>query len=154
MKTLSSEVLAALGGKTLVTAESITGGGIGAELTAISGSSAVYKGGVICYTDWVKQTVLGVPEWALQKYGAVSAPVAAAMASGVRNLLQADVAVSVTGLAGPGGDDFGNPVGTVFIGYDDGAHGEVRCCAFSGSREEIRNQTIEQALQLVLAHNK
>ena len=154
MKKLSCEVLSALQGKTLVTAESLTGGGIGAELTAISGSSAVYKGGVISYTDAVKKSVLGVPEWALRAYGAVSAPVAATMASGVRELLHADVAVSVTGLAGPGGDDYGNPVGTVFIGYDDGEHGEVRCYAFSGSREEIRNQTIEEALKLILSNCK
>lgn len=154
MKTLSCEVLAALKGRTLVTAESITGGGIGAQLTAISGSSEVYKGGVISYTDAVKETILGVPRWALQQYGAVSAPVAAAMASGVRELLKADVAVSVTGLAGPGGDDFGNPVGTVYIGYDDGERGEVRCCSFTGSREEIRNQTIETALNLILSYCK
>lgn len=154
MKTLSSEVLAALTGKTLVTAESLTGGGIGARLTAISGSSAVYKGGVISYTDWVKQTVLGVPGEILRQHGAVSAPTAAAMASGVRALLRADVAVSVTGLAGPGGDDFGNPVGTVFIGYEDGQASEVRNYVFSGDREAIRSQTVDAALKLVLDHCK
>lgn len=147
------EVLTALQGKTLVTAESLTGGGIGAALTAVPGSSEVYKGGVICYTDWVKQNVLEVPAEILEKYGAVSQWTAGYMASGVRKLLQADVAVSVTGLAGPGGDDFGNPVGRVFIGYEDGKTAKVISCLFSGSREEIRNQTIEAALRLILANN-
>ena len=154
MKNLSSEVLTALTGKTLVTAESLTDGGIGAALTAISGSSAVYKGGVISYTNEVKHSILGVPEEMLAHYGAVSAPVAQAMASGVRKLLRADVAVSVTGLAGPGGDDFGNPVGTVYIGYDDGTNATVCHHCFTGSREEIRNRTIEEALKLILSQQK
>lgn len=151
MKTaLSSEVIHRLQGKTLATAESITGGGIGAALTSVSGSSAVYKGGVISYTNQVKETVLGVDAGILDTCGAVSAPVAEAMARGVRKLLQADVAVSVTGLAGPGGDDYGNPVGTVFIGYCDDRINCVRQCLFSGTREEIRMQTIQTALELIL----
>ena len=113
---LCCEVLERLSGKTLVTAESLTGGGIGAALTAVPGSSQVYKGGVISYTNWVKKNILGVPGEILETYGAVSAQTAQAMAWGVRELLKADVAVAVTGLAGPGGDEFGNPVGTVFIG--------------------------------------
>ena len=150
MMHLCCDVLKALQGKTLVTAESCTGGGIGAALTAVSGSSAVYKGGIISYTNWVKENMLGVDANVLQKEGAVSAPVAEAMAKGVRNRLQADVAVSVTGLAGPSGDDFGNPVGTVFIGYCD-----EKCCLscrflFSGDRESVRQQAIEEALKLVL----
>lgn len=147
---LCSDVLKALAGKTLVTAESLTGGGIGAALTAIPGSSEVYKGGVISYTDWVKHNVLGVREEDLNQYGAVSQSVAEQMASGVRALLKADVAVSVTGLAGPGGDEYGNPVGTVFIGYQDDRHTVVRHCLFQGSREEVRTQTIEAALRLIL----
>jgi len=150
MMTISSKVIAVLKGKTLVTAESLTGGGIGSALTAVSGSSAVYKGGIISYTNWVKETILGVEGALLENHGAVSAPVAKAMAEGVRKLLQADVAVSVTGLAGPGGDEFGNPVGTVFIGYADGHQSRVKHCLFSGDREEIRNQTIETALNLIL----
>lgn len=150
MTNLCSEVLTLLTGRSLVTAESLTGGGIGAALTAIPGSSEVYKGGVISYTDWVKHNALGVREEDLQKYGAVSEPVARQMAQGVRRLLKADVAVSVTGLAGPGGDEYGNPVGTVFIGYADEGHTEVRECHFLGSREEVRNQTIAAALNLIL----
>lgn len=146
------EVLEKLKGKTLVTAESLTGGGIGAALTAIPGSSEVYKGGVICYTNWVKEHVLGVPGEILEKYGAVSTWTAGFMLN-VRKRLQADVAVSVTGLAGPGGDEFGHPVGTVFIGYEDSRTSKVIACQFSGTREEIRNQTIEAALELILDNN-
>ncbi len=150
MTSLCCKVLKALAGKTLVTAESLTGGGIGAALTAIPGSSEVYKGGIISYTDWVKANLLGVPEETLTQYGAVSAPVAEAMASGARKRLQADIAVSVTGLAGPGGDDYGNPVGTVFIGYSDANQTQVRHYRFSGTREEVRQQTVKAALELVL----
>ena len=153
MMKLCSNVLEALAGKTLVTAESITGGGIGAALTAVSGSSVVYKGGVISYTNWVKESVLGVAHETLQTHGAVSAPVAEAMAKGARKALAADVAVSVTGLAGPSGDEFGNPVGTVFIGYADDTTCFARSCFFTGSREEIRSQTVEAALNLVLEQN-
>lgn len=150
MMKLGYDVLEALRGRTLVTAESLTGGGIGYFLTAIPGSSEVYKGGIISYTDWVKENVLGVPGELLESLGAVSGPVAEAMAVGARERLQADVAVSVTGLAGPGGDEFGNPVGTVFIGYADGITTTVKHCLFYGNREEIRNQTIEAALKLIL----
>ena len=147
---LCSEVLLALAGKTLVTAESLTGGGIGAALTAVPGASAVFKGGIISYTDEVKRGVLGVPAAYLATFGAVSAQVAEAMALGAMELMQADVAVSVTGLAGPTGDEFGNPVGTVFIGYCSKTIGFSRAYHFSGDRESIRNQTIEAALQLIL----
>ena len=153
MTKLCCEVLSALAGKTLVTAESCTGGGIGAALTGISGSSKVYKGGIISYTNWVKQHLLGVDEALLNDVGAVSAPVAEAMARGAREALQADVAVSVTGLAGPDGDEFGNPVGTVYIGYCD----EKTCLSerylFEGSREEIRTAAVRAALRLVLEQN-
>ena len=155
MKTsLCCDVLKALKGKTLVTAESLTGGGIGAAITGVSGASEVYKGGIISYTNEVKHKVLGVPEEILVRCGAVSVPVAAAMASGARALLKADAAVSVTGLAGPGGDEYGNPVGTVFIGYEDAKQAEVRHFVFSGTREEVRNQTIEAALRMILEHNR
>lgn len=154
MMSLCCEVLERLSGKTLVTAESLTGGGIGAALTGVPGSSEVYKGGVISYTNWVKENILGVPGEVLETYGAVSAQTAQAMARGVRELLKADVAVAVTGLAGPGGDEFGNPVGTVFIGYQDGKTARVIGCHFTGTREEIRNQTIDRALKLVLESAK
>ena len=153
MMKLCSDVLAALAGKTLVTAETHTGGGIGAALTAVSGASAVYKGGVISYTNEVKHGVLGVPEEILETRGAVSAPVAEAMACGVRKLLDADVAVSVTGLAGPGGDEFGNPVGRVYIGYADKKRSTTREFTFEGDRDAVRRQAVEEALKLILVYN-
>ena len=106
-------------------------------MTTVSGSSEVYKGGIICYTNWVKETVLGVPAEVLKEHGAVSEQTAGFMVSGVRKLLAADVAVAVTGLAGPGGDEYGNPVGTVFIGYEDTQRSVVKKYAFEGDREEV-----------------
>ena len=150
MTHLICDVLNALTGKTLVTAESLTGGGIGSALTAIPGSSKVYKGGIIAYTNWVKQNLLGVDENVLSRYGAVSTPVAQAMAEGARKRLQADVAVSVTGLAGPEGDEYGNPVGTVFIGYCDAEKSYVQEFYFSGDREGVRQETIRNALEIIL----
>ena len=149
MTSLCSEVLNALKGKTLVTAESLTGGGIGAALTAIPGSSEVYKGGIICYTNWVKQNILGVPEDLLETHGAVSLPVAQAMAEGAKKLLSADVAVSVTGLAGPGGGTEQIPVGTVYIGCDVKGKVTVREYHFSGNRSKIRENATAAALILM-----
>ena len=151
---LSSKVIEVLQGKTIATAESCTGGGIGAALTAVPGSSAVYKGGVISYTNEIKREILCVPaEW-LDKYGAVSPWVAMEMASGVRGLLHTDVAVSVTGLAGPGGDEYGHPVGTVYIAYEDRERNGVHHYHFEGDREAVRNQAIEAALKLILLYNE
>ena len=153
MTSLCCKVLEALAGKTLATAESCTGGGIGAALTAIPGSSAVYKGGIISYTNWVKHNLLGVDQHLLDALGAVSAPVAEAMAKGAREAIQADIAVSVTGLAGPGGDEFGNPVGLVFIGYSDAGKTLSRRFLFPGSREEIRQAACREALKFILDNN-
>ena len=149
----SCDVIRLLQGKTLVTAESLTGGGIGAALTAVSGSSTVYKGGIISYTDEIKGNILGVSGDSLKSYGAVSTQVAGEMVSGVRKLMRADIAVAVTGLAGPGCNEYGNPVGTVFIGYEDVKHHVVNRYHFTGDREAIRNRTIETALELILQYN-
>ena len=151
---LAESVLQMLQGRTLVTAESCTGGGIGQLLTAVPGSSAVYKGGIISYTNEIKQRLLMVPEDLLIRVGAVSAPVAEAMAQGARQQLNADFAVSVTGLAGPGGDEFGNPVGTVFVGYADES-----CCIskefhFRGNRQAVRDQAVYAALSLLVEQNR
>ena len=105
-------------GLTFATAESCTGGQIAQRITAIPGSSAVYRGGVVSYWSSVKADVLGVPQDLLDEYGAVSEPVARAMAQGARRITGADLAVSVTGVAGPDCDERGNPVGLVFIGLD------------------------------------
>lgn len=150
MMTLCSEVLKTLRGKTLVTAESLTGGGIGAWLTSVSGASEVYKGGVISYTNEVKHELLGVSSQTLKVHGAVSVQTAEEMAIGARRLLKADIAVSVTGLAGPGGDAYGNPVGTVCIGYCDSNESFAVKHHFEGDREAVRQQTIKAALELVL----
>ena len=153
-QSLSAKVLTALAGKRLATAESLTGGGIGAAITSVSGASAVFAGGIISYTNEVKNKVLGVPAEDLRRYGAVSAPVAKAMAEGAVRVLEADVAVAVTGLAGPDGDEYGNPVGTVFIGYGDENTAFAREYHFSGDRAQVREQTIEAALRLILEMNQ
>ena len=152
-RNLSAKVLTLLAGKRLATAESLTGGGIGQAITSVSGASAVFAGGIISYTNEVKHKVLKVPTNFLETLGAVSKPVAEYMAVGARRILNADVAVSVTGLAGPDGDEFGNPVGTVFIGYADRQYLFAREYHFCGNREEIREQTICAALELVLEMN-
>ena len=153
-QSLSAKVLKALAGKKLATAESLTGGGIGAAITSVSGASKVYAGGIISYTNEVKHKVLGVPVEILDTCGAVSAPVAKAMAEGARRVTGADAAVSVTGLAGPDGDEFGNPVGTVFIGYADEKTAFAREYHFDGDRADVREQTICAALSLVLEQNQ
>lgn len=150
MTRLCCDVLKALEGKTLATAESCTGGMIGAMLTSVPGASKVYKGGIISYWSEVKQELLGVDEDDLKNLGPVSMQVASSMAEGARKALQADVAVSVTGLAGPDGDEYGRPVGTVFIGFCNGAKTLAKQYRFSGGREEVRRQAAEAALQLIL----
>ena len=152
-RNLSAKVLTALADKRLATAESLTGGGIGAAITSVSGASKVYAGGIISYSNEVKHRVLKVPTKFLETLGPVSKPVAEYMAADARGILKADVAVSVTGLAGPDGDEFGNPVGTVFIGYADEKTAFAREYHFDGDREEIREQTICAALKLVLEQN-
>ena len=144
------EVISHLQGKTLATAESCTGGLIGTQLTAVPGASNVYRGGIISYCNEIKHRLLNVPQEMLEQFGAVSAPVAEAMAFGARKALQADIAVSVTGLAGPAGDDFGNPVGTVFIGYADAKRCLSRQFLFTGDRDEVRHQAADAALKLIL----
>ena len=154
MTKAATDVIRTLQGKTLCTAESCTGGLIGGALTAVSGASNVYKGGIVSYTNEVKHKLLDVDAGLLEREGAVSAPVAEAMAIGARCALDADIAVSVTGLAGPGGDEFGNPVGTVFIGYADESVVVSRHFLFEGDREEVRAQAVDAALALILEYNQ
>ena len=142
-----------LQGKTLATAESCTGGGVGASITAVSGSSAVYKGGIVSYQNEIKRDLLGVSEKDLMELGPVSGPVAEQMAKGARKALQADVAVSVTGLAGPGGDAYGNLIGTVYIGYADALGSCYDCYHFTGDRESVRTQAIKSALKKIIEKN-
>ena len=152
MTHLICELFEALNGRTLATAESCTGGMIGEQITAVSGSSKVYKGGIISYTNEIKTALLGVDAQLLEREGAVSASVAKAMAEGARRALRADAAISVTGLAGPSGDDRGTPVGTVYIGYADERGTEAVCFRFDGNREAVRTQAAWAALKLAIKH--
>ena len=137
-------------GKTFAAAESCTGGLIGKRITDLAGASQVFRGGVVSYTDGVKAGVLGVSEALLREKGAVSAEVARAMAEGVRRVCGSDIGVSVTGLAGPGGDDYGNSVGTVYIALADERETLVRRCDFgSRSRERIRAHSANTAFDLL-----
>ena len=151
---ISFDILSLLNKKTVATAESCTGGGIGAALTSVPGISRIYKGGVVTYTDEVKANLLNIDQGLIGEYGAVSAQVAEAMADRVRALLGADIGVSVTGLAGPDGDDRGNPVGTVFVGYADDSVCISKEFHFLGDRESVRLQAVEQALNLIQDMNK
>ncbi|MBR1781280.1 MAG: competence/damage-inducible protein A [Oscillospiraceae bacterium] len=136
-------------GKTLATAESCTGGMIAARLTEIPGISAAFRGGIVCYTDAVKRSAVGVPEALLEEYGAVSRPVCASLAECVRARLNADLGVGVTGLAGPDGDERGNPVGLIFVGLSDGKQTWVRELHLNTSRGRNRNMACHHAFDMV-----
>ena len=136
---------------TCATAESCTGGGVGFAITAVPGSSAVFWGGIISYDNSVKHGVLGVPEEALATKGAVSSECAAAMAEGARRCLKTDLAVSITGIAGPGGGSADKPVGLVWFGVASKAGTITDKKVFSGGRETVRAAAIEHALSLLLA---
>ncbi|MEP6591253.1 MAG: competence/damage-inducible protein A [Gemmatimonadota bacterium] len=133
-------------GKTLAVAESCTGGMLGQRLTAIEGASDVFLGGVLSYADAAKTALLGVPEGMITRQGAVSEAVAEAMVTGVQLRLAADVAVSITGVAGPGGGSEEKPVGTVWIATCwDGTVASTRY-HFSGNRREVRERAVQAAL--------
>ena len=136
-------------GLTLAVAESCTGGLIGGRLTAVRGSSDYFPGGVIAYANRVKVALLGVREETLAKEGAVSEAVARQMAEGARRRLRSDLAVSVTGVAGPAGGTIRKPVGLVFIGVSCQYGTIVRKHQFSGGRATIRRATVEAALSEV-----
>ena len=137
-------------GLTLGCAESCTGGLIAKRLTDIPGASAVFKGGVVSYTNEVKRNVLQVPEELLEQYGAVSSQVAAAMAQGARQALGCDIALSSTGVAGPDRDDRGNEVGVMFaaIATPDGVHVRPLRLGARPMRERLRIQTASHAFDL------
>ena len=135
---------------TCATAESCTGGGVGYAITGVSGSSAVFWGGVISYDNSVKRNLLGVPEDVFLTQGAVSSECAAAMAEGVRRLLDTDLAVSLTGIAGPGGGSAEKPVGLVWFGIASAKGVTTEKVVFPGGRETVRRAAIEHALNLLL----
>lgn len=138
-------------GLTCVTAESCTGGGVGAAITAVPGSSAVFLGGVISYANAVKQGVLGVSPTTLATVGAVSSETAAQMADGARRLLKADLAVSVTGIAGPDGGSAAKPVGLVWFGLATAAGVRTEKAIFAGDRAAVRAQAVTHALGMLTA---
>jgi nicotinamide-nucleotide amidase len=135
--------------KILALAESCTGGAIAQRITSVPGSSAFFRGGVVAYSNSIKEQVLGVDPKLIQTYGAVSEEVAKAMAQGALKLMQADVAVAVTGIAGPEGGTDQKPVGTVFIAFAD----QQQCFAqqFQFGNERLRNieWTVQSALSML-----
>jgi nicotinamide-nucleotide amidase len=136
-------------GLSLATAESCTGGMVAQRLTSVPGSSQVFLGGIVAYADEMKSSELGVPAEVLERHGAVSVETAAAMAAGARERLGADVAVSVTGIAGPGGGSEEKPVGLVYL-HASGPDGERSVdFVFPGDRESIRRRAAVTALHLV-----
>ena len=136
-------------GSTCATAESLTGGLIGAHLTAVPGASRSYRGGVIAYATDTKADVLGVPRDLLAEHGAVHPDVAEHMALGVRRVMGADFGVAVTGVAGPDPQD-GQPVGTVYVAVaTPQEQTRIHRFRFTGDRAGIRYRTVEGALSLL-----
>lgn len=144
-------------GLTFAAAESCTGGLIAKRITDLPGASAVFRGGVVSYTNAVKRDVLGVPQQLLDEHGAVSGEVAKAMAEGALRITGADLAVSVTGVAGPDKDDRGNEVGTVYFGVacDKFSVWSLTPFQFFESRNSIRSAAADMAFhQLLLCAEK
>ena len=131
------------------TAESCTGGMIASAITDVPGSSTIFGYGMVTYSNEAKRTILGVKKETLDRVGAVSEETAFEMARGLKRVSDADVAVSVTGIAGPGGGSEQKPVGLVYMGLAKGEEIFVKKNLFSGSRDEIRRQTVETALNFV-----
>jgi nicotinamide-nucleotide amidase len=134
-------------GKTVAVAESCTGGLLGGAITSIPGSSLYFSGGVVTYANSAKISLLGVPPDLVAARGAVSREVALAMAEGVLSLFRADLAIAVTGVAGPGGGSRGKPVGTVWVAVV--ALGGVRYAhrfRFPGGRAAVRRETVRASL--------
>ena len=134
--------------RTIATAESLTGGGVGAALTAVPGSSRAYVGGVVAYATRVKVELLDIPPALVEEHGVVSEQCARAMAQGVRRLLGADVGVATTGVAGPDRQE-DQPAGRVFVAVADEAGDEVRGLLLPGDRDAVRASAGEAALDLV-----
>lgn len=135
-------------GLSLACAESCTGGLVSAALTGVPGASAVFSGGVVSYSNEAKRDLLGVPSDTLSAHGAVSAETAACMAEGARRVLRADIAISVTGIAGPGGGTVDKPVGLVWFGLDGPIRTQERF-RFPGQRDAVRQRAVVQALLLL-----
>ena len=138
-------------GLTLATAESCTGGTIASQLTAQAGASAYFKGGVVAYSNEVKECALGVQHSTLEAHGAVSEETAREMAEGVRKRLGADLAIATTGIAGPDGGTKEKPVGTVWIAVADATHTEAQLLSFPGRRRQQNiDRTVNQAFSMLM----
>jgi PncC family amidohydrolase len=137
-------------GLTVATAESCTGGLVAHAITEIAGSSSYFRGGFVTYADDVKRDQLGVAQELLAAHGAVSAQVARAMAEGARARLGADLAVAVTGIAGPGGGSAEKPVGLTYVGVADDAGVDVRRYQWTGDRAANKRDSAVAALDLLL----
>jgi PncC family amidohydrolase len=137
-------------GLTLATAESCTGGLIGHVLTEVPGSSDYYLGGLVSYSDALKRNELGIPAETLTKHGAVSAQTAVAMAEGARKRYQVDVAIAVTGIAGPSGGSAAKPVGLTYVAVADKDGHEVRRHQWSGARHANKVASAGAALTLLI----
>lgn len=136
-------------GTTIGCAESLTGGLIAGALTAIPGSSQVVHGAIVSYVNDIKHRELGVNAEVLKTEGAVCEAVARQMAEGARKNLDVDIAVAVTGIAGPGGEEPGKPVGTVWAAVSTQNSCETMCFHFEGNREEVRSATVREALRMI-----
>jgi nicotinamide-nucleotide amidase len=134
--------------QTLATAESLTGGLLGAAITAIPGASSVYRGGIVAYATELKAVLLGVPADLLARHGPVHPGVAAAMAAGARDRLGATWGLATTGVAGPEAVD-GHPPGTVHIAVSAGAAPVTRSLALPGGRDQVRHETVGEVLRLL-----
>ena len=137
-------------GRRVATVESCTGGLVGHLITEVPGSSAYYIGGFVTYSDALKRDVVGVPHDVLESHGAVSAQVAMAMATGCRARTGADLAVSVTGIAGPDGGTSSKPVGLTYIAVADGVGVAVRRHLWTGDRSDNKRLSAGAALELLL----
>lgn len=135
----------------LVTAESCTGGMVAAAITDISGSSGWFERGFVTYSNQAKTEMIGVPAELIEKHGAVSEPVARAMAEGALRNSRAQVSLAITGVAGPGGGTPEKPVGMVSFGWSNRLHTSVETLVFKGDREQIRVQAAAHALRGLLA---
>lgn len=134
---------------TISTAESCTGGSLGKIITSVPGASSIYGYGFITYANEAKEKILGVSHETLEKYGAVSVDTALQMAKGARDVSGSDIAVSVTGIAGPCGGTAEKPVGLVYIAISDKDGEEYRKLNLSGNRDEVRVKTCDKVFELI-----
>ncbi len=137
-------------GLKLVTVESCTGGLVAASCTDLAGSSDWFEAGLVTYSNQAKQSLVKVDEALLAQYGAVSEPVAIAMAQGALSHFPQAISLSITGIAGPGGATKTKPLGLVYIAVSQGDRYRVKECHFKGNRQEVRLQSRDQAIEMLV----